>query len=52
LNPGQARRVDRGPERVSLGDSDCCMTKQGQEIDRNIYGQFAERLGRGFYEGI
>ena len=27
-------------------------TKPGQPIDRNIYGQFSEHLGRGIYEGI
>jgi alpha-N-arabinofuranosidase len=27
-------------------------TKPGPQIDRNIYGQFAEHLGRGIYEGI
>jgi alpha-N-arabinofuranosidase len=26
--------------------------KLGPKIDRNIYGQFAEHLGRGVYEGI
>ena len=26
--------------------------KPGAEINRNIYGQFAEHLGRGIYEGI
>src|SRR3990170_5693118 len=26
--------------------------KPGPKIDRNIYGQFAEHLGRGIYEGI
>jgi alpha-N-arabinofuranosidase len=24
----------------------------GAKIDRNIYGQFAEHLGRGVYEGV
>jgi alpha-N-arabinofuranosidase len=27
-------------------------SKPGAEIDRHIYGQFAEHLGRGIYEGI
>jgi len=27
-------------------------SKPGPQIDRNIYGQFAEHLGRGIYEGI
>src|SRR5882757_9292003 len=27
-------------------------SKPGTEIDRHIYGQFAEHLGRGIYEGI
>jgi len=27
-------------------------SKPGASIDRNIYGQFAEHLGRGIYEGI
>jgi alpha-N-arabinofuranosidase len=27
-------------------------SKTGAEIDRHIYGQFAEHLGRGIYEGI
>jgi alpha-N-arabinofuranosidase len=27
-------------------------TKTGAKIDRNIYGQFAEHLGHGIYEGI
>jgi alpha-L-arabinofuranosidase len=27
-------------------------SKPGPEIDRHIYGQFAEHLGRGIYEGI
>ena len=27
-------------------------TTPGPQIDRNIYGQFAEHLGRGIYEGI
>ena len=27
-------------------------SKPGVEIDRHIYGQFAEHLGRGIYEGI
>ena len=26
-------------------------SKPGPEIDRHIYGQFAEHLGRGIYEG-
>src|ERR1700743_254292 len=26
--------------------------KPGAEIDRHIYGQFAEHLGRGIYEGV
>src|SRR3569832_1503337 len=26
--------------------------KPGAEINRNIYGQFAEHLGRGIYEGV
>lgn len=28
------------------------LEKPGTKIDRNIYGQFAEHLGRGIYEGI
>src|ERR1700709_721144 len=28
------------------------ISKPGAEIDRHIYGQFAEHLGRGIYEGI
>lgn len=28
------------------------LDKPGAKIDRNIYGQFAEHLGRGIYEGI
>lgn len=28
------------------------MSKPGPEIDRHIYGQFAEHLGRGIYDGI
>lgn len=28
------------------------LDKPGTKIDRNIYGQFAEHLGRGIYEGI
>jgi alpha-L-arabinofuranosidase len=28
------------------------ISKPGPEIDRNIYGQFAEHLGRGIYDGI
>jgi alpha-N-arabinofuranosidase len=28
------------------------VSKPGPEIDRHIYGQFAEHLGRGIYEGI
>src|ERR1700747_640081 len=27
-------------------------TKPGAVIDRHIYGQFAEHLGRGIYEGV
>jgi alpha-N-arabinofuranosidase len=27
-------------------------TKAGAKIDRNIFGQFAEHLGHGIYEGI
>src|SRR5882724_11957631 len=27
-------------------------SKPGMEIDRHIYGQFAEHLGRGIYEGV
>ena len=27
-------------------------TKAGPKIERTIYGQFAEHLGRGIYEGI
>src|ERR1041385_8851276 len=27
-------------------------SKPGTEIDRHIYGQFAEHLGRGIYEGV
>ena len=27
-------------------------SKPGAEIDRHIFGQFAEHLGRGIYEGI
>ena len=27
-------------------------SKPGAEIDRHIYGQFAEHLGRGIYEGV
>jgi hypothetical protein len=27
-------------------------TKTGAKIDRNIFGQFAEHLGHGIYEGI
>ena len=27
-------------------------SKPGAEIDRHIYGQFAEHLGHGIYEGI
>ena len=28
------------------------VTKAGSKIDRNIFGQFAEHLGNGIYEGI
>ena len=28
------------------------MSKAGAKIDRNIFGQFAEHLGHGVYEGI
>ena len=28
------------------------VTKHGVKIDRNIFGQFAENLGHGLYEGI
>lgn len=28
------------------------VSKAGAKIDRNIFGQFAEHLGRGIYEGI
>jgi alpha-N-arabinofuranosidase len=28
------------------------VSKAGAKIDRNIFGQFAERLGHGVYEGI
>ena len=28
------------------------VAKPGPEIDRHIYGQFAEHLGRGIYDGI
>jgi len=27
-------------------------TRPGAKIDRNIFGQFAEHLGRGIYEGV
>jgi alpha-N-arabinofuranosidase len=28
------------------------VSKAGAKIDRNIFGQFAEHLGRGIYDGI
>ena len=27
-------------------------SKPGSKIDRNVFGQFAENLGHGLYEGI
>ena len=27
-------------------------TKTGPKIDRNLFGQFAEHLGKGIYEGV
>src|SRR5882672_3002658 len=37
------------PGRVSLSID---VSKPGAKIDRNIFGQFAEHLGHGVYEGI
>jgi alpha-N-arabinofuranosidase len=42
---------------ASAADSDSIRltidaTRPGAKIDRNIFGQFAEHLGRGIYEGV
>jgi alpha-N-arabinofuranosidase len=41
---------------IAAGQSDVSITLEpgtaGPKIDRNIFGQFAEHLGRGIYEGV
>src|SRR5262249_33604204 len=39
----------RGQEKVQVSVD---VSKAGAKIDRNIFGQFAEHLGHGIYEGI
>src|SRR3984885_7277657 len=46
---GDALGQDQAPAQVTLTVD---LSKPGPAIDRHIYGQFAEHLGRGIYEGI
>src|SRR5262245_43020431 len=41
--------ADAAGERIALAID---VSKPGAKIDRNIFGQFAEHLGHGIYEGI
>src|SRR5688500_17680425 len=45
---GEAQRPAAG-DRVEIAVD---ASKPGPKIDRNLFGQFAEHLGRGIYEGI
>jgi alpha-N-arabinofuranosidase len=47
LLAGSALARDGEPIRLPIDAS-----KTGPKIDRNIFGQFAEHLGRGIYEGV
>src|SRR5690349_6552402 len=47
LTFGMAASAQEPPIRVSLDAG-----KAGARIDRHIFGQFAEHLGRGIYEGV
>jgi alpha-N-arabinofuranosidase len=40
---------DRGAAPITLAVD---ATKTGPTIDRNLFGQFAEHLGKGIYEGV
>ena len=40
------------PPVIAVANVTIDTAKPGAEIDRHIYGQFAEHLGRGIYEGI
>jgi alpha-N-arabinofuranosidase len=44
---GTAVAADADPIRLSVD-----ATKAGATINRHIFGQFAEHLGRGIYEGV
>ena len=49
LGVGAAAQPDRGGAPIALTVD---ATKTGATIDRNIFGQFAEHLGKGIYEGV
>jgi alpha-N-arabinofuranosidase len=42
----------QAPNVIAVANVTIDTSKPGVEIDRHIYGQFAEHLGRGIYEGI
>src|SRR3954470_9561712 len=42
----------QAPNVIAVANVAIDTSRPGVEIDRHIYGQFAEHLGRGIYEGI
>jgi alpha-N-arabinofuranosidase len=49
LAVGVAAQPDRGGAPIALSVD---ASKTGPKIDRNLFGQFAEHLGKGVYEGV
>ncbi|MEP6547706.1 MAG: alpha-L-arabinofuranosidase C-terminal domain-containing protein [Gammaproteobacteria bacterium] len=45
-------RAQQGPDAARIASAVIHADQSGPKIDRHIYGQFAEHLGRGIYEGI